>query len=96
MKTESVYCPLCGNKVSPDAERCPFCSTRLETVMTKRELDKVIEKRLMQRLQAAQAKEDFKAADIPVVGLPDAVLSCPSCGMNLEAGMAKCPDAGCR
>ncbi|UCE81109.1 MAG: zinc ribbon domain-containing protein [Methanobacteriota archaeon] len=94
MKTESLYCPLCGNKVSADSERCPFCSTRLETVLTKREMDKVIEKRLMQRLQSKQAKEDFKAADTPAVGLPDATLSCPSCGMDLETGMGKCPRCG--
>ena len=94
MKTEPVYCPLCGNKVSPDAERCPFCSTRLETVLTRREMDKVIESRLMQRLHSEQAKEAFKAADIPSPGLPKSEMTCPSCGLNLEPGTARCPRCG--
>ncbi|UCE90834.1 MAG: zinc ribbon domain-containing protein [Methanobacteriota archaeon] len=94
MNRELIYCPLCSNKVPSDSERCPFCGTRLETVITKREMDKVIEKRLMQRLQAEQAKEEFLEAERQSVGLPETKMSCPSCGVALESGVVKCPRCG--
>jgi predicted DCC family thiol-disulfide oxidoreductase YuxK len=64
LSDESFYCPLCGNKVSTYADKCPFCSTKLERVLTRRELDKVIERRLMQRLESQRAAEDTLTKDL--------------------------------
>ncbi len=94
MSDESVFCPLCGNKVSTYVSKCPFCSTKLERVLTRRELDKVIEKRLMQRLESSRTDDDALTKDLFSAKLPEVKVSCPSCGQEMEPGTVRCSRCG--
>ncbi len=94
MSDESVYCPLCGNKVSTYVSKCPFCSTKLERVLTRRELDKVIEKRLMQRLESGRTDDAALTKDLFSAKLPEVKISCPSCGQEMEPGTVRCSRCG--
>ena len=94
MSDESVYCPLCGNKVSTYVSQCPFCSTKLERVLTRRELDKVIEKRLMQRLESSRTDDGSLTKDLFSAGLPEVKVSCPSCGQEMQPGTVRCSRCG--
>lgn len=75
-------------------DRCPKCNTKMDRVNTRREIDKVIEKRLMQRIEKAHKTRDFTHAEIPNAPLPDIRMSCPSCGLELAGGEGKCPRCG--
>jgi len=88
---QMVQCPLCGKKVSPDLEKCPFCATHIDKVAAKRDLDKVIEHRVIQPLERTLISQDFLRAPIPKTELPDVKVNCPACGVALSGGESKCP-----
>jgi len=91
---QMVQCPLCGKKVSPDLEKCPFCATHIDKVPSRRDLDKVIEHRVTQRLERVLPSQDFLRAPIPKTELPDVKVNCPSCGIVLGGEESKCPRCG--
>ncbi len=90
---QEIHCPLCGKRVPSDADKCPFCSTQIETIMVKRELERVIERRVMRRVKNAQ-KEELITPEVPNAPIPEVKVSCPGCGMDLIGTEAKCPRCG--
>ncbi len=80
--------------VSADMDRCPKCSTKMDRVNTRRELDKVIERRLMHRIEKERKSRDMVQAEIPNKPLPTVKFSCPACGLDLAGGEGKCPRCG--
>ncbi len=90
---EELHCPLCGKRVPSDADKCPFCSTQIETIMLKRDLERVIERRVMRRVKKAQ-KEELITPEVPNAPIPEVKMSCPGCGMDLTGSEAKCPRCG--
>jgi len=89
---QSIHCPLCGKKVPSDVDKCPFCSTHIDKVMLKREVDKVIERRLMRKIRASA--DEAPAAPVPTAPIPEVKVTCPGCGLELKGGEAKCSRCG--
>lgn len=91
----ALFCPLCGKRVPPDANKCPVCSTQLDRIITARNLNKVIETRVMQKIEGKREREDdFLHGELPSVKLPEVKITCPGCSMELKGGEAKCPRCG--
>ncbi|MCJ7562567.1 MAG: hypothetical protein MUO84_06120, partial [Thermoplasmata archaeon] len=90
---QEIHCPLCGKKVPSDADKCPSCSTQIETIMAKRNLERVIERRVMRRVKKAQ-KEELMTPEVPNAPIPEVKVSCPGCGMDLAGSEVKCPRCG--
>jgi len=84
---------LCGKKVPSDADKCPSCSTQIETIMAKRNLERVIERRVMRRVKKAQ-KDELMTPEVPNAPIPEVKVSCPGCGMDLVGSEVKCPRCG--
>ena len=89
---QSIHCPLCGKKVPSDVDKCPFCSTHIDKIMLKREVDRVIERRLMRKIKASAA--EAPAAPVPNTPIPEVKVTCPGCGLELKGGEAKCSRCG--
>ncbi len=85
---------MCGNKVLEGADRCPFCQTHLDKVFMNREIEKVIEKRVMRRVLKQGISGDMAGSEIPKVALPEVKETCPACGLELKGGEAKCSRCG--
>ena len=90
---ESIHCPLCGKKVPSDADKCPFCSTSIDRINVRRDIDKVIERRLMRKIKA-KAEPPKTSPDVPSASIPEVKVTCPGCGLELKGGEAKCSRCG--
>ncbi len=90
---QTIHCPLCGKKVPADVDTCPFCSTPIDKVVMKRELDKVIERRVMRRVRSSK-EEEAPPVPVPTAPIPEVKVTCPGCGMELKGGEAKCTRCG--
>ncbi len=88
-----MLCPLCGRNVPSDVDRCPFCSTHIDKITLRRELDKVIEKRLMRKLKPSPIA-DAPAAPVPSAPIPEVKVTCPGCGLELSGGEVNCTRCG--
>lgn len=90
---ETILCPLCGKVVPSDVKKCPYCSSSIDRIRLRREIDKVIEHRIMRRIKA---KSEVGAAptELPSAPIPDVTVTCPSCGMELAGHEAKCSRCG--
>ena len=82
---ETVYCPLCGNKVPRGTAKCPVCSTPLERAAPSGESEMP---------QLVISREDYLHKAIPQIQLPPPAMSCPQCALPLEGGEGKCPRCG--
>jgi hypothetical protein len=84
---------LCGKDVPVDADKCPHCSTEIDRAFVRRELDKIIQRRLMRKIRE---KEDEGAPepDLSETPIPEVKVTCPSCAMELTGSEGKCPRCG--
>lgn len=82
---QTVYCPLCGNKVPRGVAKCPVCSTTLEHISQKSDSEMPL---------TAISREDYLHKAIPQIQLPPPVIACPQCALPLEGGEGKCPRCG--
>jgi len=82
---QTVYCPLCGNKIPKNIAKCPVCSTPL---------DHVVQKAGSEMPSSTTSREDYLHKAIPQIQLPIPILSCPQCALPLEGGEGKCPRCG--
>ena len=60
--------------------------------MLRREVDRVIERRLMRKIKASAA--EAPAAPVPNTPIPEVKVTCPGCGLELKGGEAKCVRCG--
>ena len=91
---QTLYCPFCGKNIPANVEKCPFCQTPIERVIRKRELDKIIEKRIMRKLKSSNSAKDDAAPTLPETPMPEVKVSCPGCGLELKGGETKCSRCG--
>ena len=89
-----MYCPLCGRNVTIQDGKCPVCGAKLDIILARRELDKVIERRLTLKMGARIQDGGYPYAEAPKALPSEAKPKCPSCGNELSGGESKCPRCG--
>ena len=91
---ETVYCPLCGKYVSLDTGKCPVCGAKLNMIIARREIDKIVEKRIMRKLGSAQQRDSYRQDEYLKTVLPEVSPKCPACALDLSGKESKCPRCG--
>lgn len=83
-KQTTNTCPLCGNRVTRDLDRCPVCATPLKTGAEKAASPKA----------KSIPSDDYLRKGLPKTPLPTATIKCPLCAKELEGKESKCPRCG--
>lgn len=87
-----IDCPNCGNRISLDMERCPYCGVRIKS-MFKKKCPRCGTLNELDAERCVKCKYDF-ALELELA--KKTIYVCPICGYKADFYMLSCPACGAR